>query len=230
MARDVRRPSVGLGLVRALDGASISDPKSFAYRFTRPLDEATYIAMLNDWVALAKKPWPEMFSGEEPLVEKWESRQSPLHMLSNTASRGCGIGIDAMARSEALNRFATLAIALERVRRASGRPAERLQDLVPEFIPAVQDDPFTGEPFCYESDGSRYVLYSKARHDPIRTALKVADVLKVDPSRLLELRGKRGPSSAGLNLGVADQHLPVPSLPLAAAARRAAGDCRRCKS
>ena len=84
-----------------------------------------------------------------------------------------------------MNRFAILAVALERMRRSTGTPPQHLQDLVPDFVAEVPEDPFTGEPFCYETIDGRYVLYSKVQRDPTRIALRTARAMDVDPSSLL---------------------------------------------
>ena len=178
-------------LFEQVSGAPVADVTALAYRLTRPLDEATYLAMMSDWVALAKKPWLEMLAEDEAVAAKWDAQRSPLHPLSHTISPGCGISIDAVARAEALNRFALLAVALSAMRRIAGQPPQSLQDLVPDFIAAVPDDPFTGEPFCYENEGSRYVLYSKAQRDLTKMALRTAKTLDVDPSYLLEDAAKK---------------------------------------
>jgi hypothetical protein len=41
-----------------------------------------------------------------------------------------------------------------------GDPPERLEQLVPKYLPELPDDPFTGRPLIYRPQGASYLLYS----------------------------------------------------------------------
>ena len=57
-------------------------------------------------------------------------------------------------------RLATTAIAIEQYRLARGRLPENLTNLTPEFISAIPNDPFDGQPLRYHRLGMGYVVYS----------------------------------------------------------------------
>lgn len=65
------------------------------------------------------------------------------------------------AQSIALRRIALTACAVERyhLKNAPGLP-DRLDQLVPEFLPAVPLDPFDGRPLRYTPNSEGYVIYS----------------------------------------------------------------------
>jgi len=55
---------------------------------------------------------------------------------------------------------AQTALAVERFRQANGKLPEKLSELVPQFLPAVPDDPFDGQPLRYHRLDKGYVVYS----------------------------------------------------------------------
>jgi hypothetical protein len=57
-------------------------------------------------------------------------------------------------------RLATTALASERFRLAKGRLPENLNELVPQFLPAVPVDPFDGQSLRYHRLAKGYVIYS----------------------------------------------------------------------
>jgi hypothetical protein len=89
------------------------------------------------------------------LEERFRSSYLPAARYLNS------IDHEGRAQSVALRRAALTACAVERYRlqHASELP-ERLEQLVPEFLPAVPVDPFDGRPLRYSPSGEGYVLYS----------------------------------------------------------------------
>jgi len=71
-----------------------------------------------------------------------------------------GGAIETAARGTAISRLAAVSIALERCRRANNKPPAKLDDLAPQFIKEIPLDPFTGEPFHYQTSDAGYVVYS----------------------------------------------------------------------
>jgi hypothetical protein len=57
-------------------------------------------------------------------------------------------------------RLATTTLAVERFRLARGKLPENLDELVPQFLPAVPLDPFDGQPLRYHLLAKGYVIYS----------------------------------------------------------------------
>jgi hypothetical protein len=76
-------------------------------------------------------------------------------------------GLDAVAVAAARGDFggdaAATAIAIERYRRRHHAWPERLDELVPEFLPQVPTDPFDGRPVRYVVQPDKYLLYSVGR-------------------------------------------------------------------
>jgi hypothetical protein len=64
------------------------------------------------------------------------------------------------ATSIAYLRNSITAIAIERFRLAQGRLPKNLNELVPQFLPAVPADPFDGQPLRYHHLAKGYVIYS----------------------------------------------------------------------
>jgi hypothetical protein len=66
----------------------------------------------------------------------------------------------ATGRGQADASATVTAIAIERYRRKTGRWPERLDQLVPDFLPQVPLDPFDGQPLRYVVLDTEYRLYS----------------------------------------------------------------------
>ncbi len=54
---------------------------------------------------------------------------------------------------------AKLIIALRRFQEETGRPARRLEQLVPKYLPHIPEDPFAGEPFRYRLSNGEDILW-----------------------------------------------------------------------
>lgn len=75
--------------------------------------------------------------------------------------------IDAMiaagARTEASQDVVDAMIAAERFQRDTGEPPRNLESLVPDYLPAVPNDPFDGQPLRYVLEDDEVVVYSIGR-------------------------------------------------------------------
>ncbi len=69
----------------------------------------------------------------------------------------------AWATDQARHDGARLAVALARCRLSRGACPAKLDDLVPEFLPVLPLDPFTGKPFLYRTAGDSARVYSLAQ-------------------------------------------------------------------
>jgi len=63
-------------------------------------------------------------------------------------------------RDRAVLRGATVGLALERYRLATGRWPKELTELVPDYLPAVPTDPFDGRPMRYRPLSDGVIVYS----------------------------------------------------------------------
>ena len=64
------------------------------------------------------------------------------------------------ARAAFWPRAASTAIALDLFHRRHGRYPDRLDDLVPDFLPSVPVDPFDGRPVRFRHEPDRLIIYS----------------------------------------------------------------------
>jgi len=72
-------------------------------------------------------------------------------------------GIDAFAKLAAARDSADAAIAAELYRRKTGKWPAKLEELVPEYLPAVPTDPFTNLPLVLKAGGTSCKVYSVGR-------------------------------------------------------------------
>lgn len=85
------------------------------------------------------------------------------HQLSNWQSTTRGGFADAEARVQADRRAARLLVAIRRYELKHTRPPEHLAQLVPDFLPAVPNDPYTQRPFGYRlSEGEEISMESRS--------------------------------------------------------------------
>ncbi len=64
------------------------------------------------------------------------------------------------ARALARQRLASTELALAAFRTEEGRFPHRLEELVPEYLPGLPYDPFSGQPIVYRPQDDNYLLYS----------------------------------------------------------------------
>src|SRR5690606_10361919 len=71
---------------------------------------------------------------------------------------------DAFGRSEAIRRCLDATLAARRYRLQHGQPPQRLTDLVPNFLPEVPLDPYSGQPLLMLVDAQTLTIYSVGRN------------------------------------------------------------------
>ncbi len=139
------------------------DPPAF-FKFIPPIffkaDMIEYIDLTNQYVAAAKKPYPQSFlecSRIRPTIDD----QIPKYCLAcRTVVPEFGFIAVQAQRQMAWLESARAALAALRCRAKRGRLPDRLQDLVPEFLDAVPPDPFNGESLLYRKEAAGFVIYS----------------------------------------------------------------------
>ncbi len=87
---------------------------------------------------------------------------------------------DAARNTECELRCAITALALERFRLRNGRWPDRLEQLVPDYLPAVPLDPEDGEPLRFQRREDRVVVYSLHLR-PGNNGLAAYDPVKLSP-------------------------------------------------
>ena len=126
----------------------------------RPYDEV---------LAVARQPWPAKLDAARNLQQRYSADLEraghwrtlgfvrvpsviALYSLGELSWAGTNL---------AMRRTAIATMALERYRRDhGGAPPSSLQALVPGYLPAVPEDPFSGRPLLLKADGDGYVIYS----------------------------------------------------------------------
>jgi len=83
-----------------------------------------------------------------------------LHALTKMAIPALTRVAELDLRARAHLDLARTALALERYRLAGGKVPERLEELVPQYLPEVPSDPFDGNPIRYRRTDPGYCLYS----------------------------------------------------------------------
>lgn len=69
-------------------------------------------------------------------------------------------GINRLVATQAMANLTATAIALRRYHLARGKYPGSLDELAPDFLPAVINDPFDGAPLRYRPQGDEFLLYS----------------------------------------------------------------------
>jgi hypothetical protein len=85
------------------------------------------------------------------------------YILSSLLLPALGASVIKEAKGLAQIYTAQTALAVERFRLAHGKLPEKLDELVPQFLPAVPQDPFDGQPLRYRRLEKGYVIYSVDR-------------------------------------------------------------------
>lgn len=129
-----------------------------------------YLEHMDRTITATQLPWPE-------LLDETQLAEDELNQIVNQGSPitraryamlallcpALNAAYSAAARGTALNAAADVAIAVEQYRRRHGEVPENLQQLVPEFLPAVPMDPFDGQALRYVVEEDGYFIYSVGR-------------------------------------------------------------------
>jgi hypothetical protein len=155
----------GLGL-RLSPNRSTAQP--WLYEIAGLLDTGRYLDFLEEYVAAADLPWPQMLTECRAIAHRWDSHTSRLATLINAPTPTVlGMVTTSQCRAELTRRLLLVAIALERYRVRHGAAPADLAGLVPEFLAEVPDDPTDGRPLSYRPSASGYVLYSETKDFPL---------------------------------------------------------------
>jgi hypothetical protein len=112
----------------------------------------------EDVLAVARQPWPEKIDASERLLQRYGDdldRASRVRWTTGWASLPPSMALfhlgwlPAAGSNLAMRRTAIVVFALERYRRDhGGAPPDSLRALVPGYLQAIPDDPFSGQPPC----------------------------------------------------------------------------------
>lgn len=130
-------------------------------------DELFYLKTMQIAIDETKLPFPAGLSSYDEIYEAAVKGQQAGYILGPGLLNGIRNTLPREAEISAQIRLIITGITIERFRLAHGYLPEKLDELVPEFLPAVPDDPFDGQPLRYHHLSKGYVIYSVGRdgHD-----------------------------------------------------------------
>ncbi len=142
-------------------------PTGGLWRFTQGAGFVFYLEHMGGLVVAAKQPWPQALQAADQAEAKLDDLAAgasrltkATHVFPLLLAPAVGAAFNATARNVAMNGAADAAIAVELYRRRHGKLPERLEDLVPDFLPQVPTDPFDGQPLKYVVREEEYLIYS----------------------------------------------------------------------
>jgi hypothetical protein len=134
----------------------------------RPGDAARLLDMLTERVDAAKEPFPQAFdqaaAAEKRLLQFVADDQGRLpwdrHLLVQMLLPATSRIVNVTSERTGMQCAALAAIAIERYRLSKGELPEKLDQLLPDFLPAVPLDPGDGQPLRYLVTEKGYAVYS----------------------------------------------------------------------
>ena len=147
------------------------DSPGALYRVTQRDGVAFALEHMAELVAASRRPWPQAIDDAKQANQRliqivcastlnWICYDTYSLFLPDAES----VFLNA-ARMRACNDAADTGIAIERYRRKHGKLPEKLDELVPEFLPQVPIDPFDGQPLRYGVDEQGCRIYSIGEND-----------------------------------------------------------------
>jgi hypothetical protein len=133
---------------------------------TRQDDLTAYLESMRRFEAAAAKPWPDAMQEVQAIGDDFRAANGSLigqarYLLTARILPGMESAFQATFRTQARNRIAAAALAVERHRAKYGQTPASLEQTAPEFLTAVPSDPFDGKPLRYFRVGDDgYTLYS----------------------------------------------------------------------
>ncbi len=129
-------------------------------------DRITYFAIMNEAIEVALLPPPKQMAAAERLEARRDASPKSQVFTEIFGEYSYSFllpdikGTRYFLRCLAKNRSAVTAVAVERYRVANGRLPDNLDGIVPQWLDAVPEDPFTGKPLHYRIRDKGYVVYS----------------------------------------------------------------------
>jgi hypothetical protein len=151
---------VGGFSTHALDFWLIREPGFFRAIGFWDRDFLFYLNTLGTNIALDNFPPPKSLVAADNFKKVDETVGRNNYYLSKMLLAALSSAITKEASSFACLRTSIAAIAVERFRLAYGQLPNTLNELVPQFLSTVPDDPFDGQPLRYHRPAKGYVIYS----------------------------------------------------------------------
>jgi hypothetical protein len=132
---------------------------------SRKEDMAFFLDCAERFLVAAEKPWPQAIQDAELVANRVEEYAGSItgrfrFIVTDLLATPLNSVFIACARTEAHSRVASTACAIERYRRKYDATPAMLQQLVPEFLTTVPNDPFDSAPLRYLRHENGYTVYS----------------------------------------------------------------------
>jgi hypothetical protein len=124
-------------------------------------DLAAYRRVMRDMQDLAAKPYFEARPDWQALDQSW--RQNRRGIVTALMAPATERVVTTANEADAGRLLARAALALMAYRAKTGAYPDKLDALVPEYLPRVPLDPFSGRPLRLKRDGTGVVIYSVGR-------------------------------------------------------------------
>jgi hypothetical protein len=119
------------------------------------IDHSCYLDTMQSYINFVEHPtWPIPASLDD------DDRVPRICMVTRQLVPALSSAYRASRNSEAKRRVVLTAIAAERYRQKNSQFPTQLQDLVPEFLDAVPQDPFDNQPLRYRMQDTGAIIYS----------------------------------------------------------------------
>jgi len=148
-----------------LAGPPLPGPQPILFRVTGffERDLNYYLQTMEINIEFASQQPPQSLMVTNFQNKMYEELKHKFCILSAMLLPAFGNAMVREANELAHLRTAQTALAVERFRLVHGKLPEKLDDLVPQFLPAVLQDPFNGQPLHYRGLEKGYVIYSVDR-------------------------------------------------------------------
>ncbi len=154
-----------LGQLSGSDGPQYI-PQMGSLKDVRPGDTAALLQFESAMIEAADAEFPQVLQEMQQLDDELmnSASQSSLpwnrNILTEMMAPAMTTVAVATARSLAVRDALRVAVAIETMRARTGERPSALMELVPDYLPAVPSDPFTGGTLRYQVGDDNYVVYS----------------------------------------------------------------------
>lgn len=142
-----------------------SNPGYLAAVLPLSSDKAFYLSLMGRLVAAARQPWPQAIQQagqvDHELYRVCGGGPGRVrYLITSLLLSGETNVFGATGRGIAQRETADATIAIELYRQAHGRLPEQLPDLMPQYLPKMPQDPFSGQSLRYVLQAEHYLVYS----------------------------------------------------------------------
>jgi len=123
-------------------------------------DMVCYIDIMNEYLAAARKPYPEGYLAGARVGRRLGERIPSYFFISRMILPALGRVFQEAQKHVARCESARVGLAALRYKAKHGRLPATLQNLAPDFVDAVPADPFDGKPLRFRKDAEGFAVYA----------------------------------------------------------------------